>query len=83
MVFSRSLSNVQLLKLLFIGILKAEFNVFPFMLNAAFPVGAAFKSQMLSGFSPGILFRYLSSAWYRENDTWACIEMEFLFECLT
>ena len=34
------------------------------MLNAAFPVGAALKTLMLSGFSPGIVLRYLSSAWY-------------------
>ena len=38
--------------------------MFPLILNAALPVGATFTTLTSSGFSPGILFKYLVSASY-------------------
>ena len=63
-VLSLSLSSVQYSNPLLAGILKAACNVFPLMLTAAFPVGAALITLISSGFSPAMLFRYLISASY-------------------
>lgn len=64
MVFNLSLSSVQYSKPLLAGILKAECNVFPLILNAALPVGAVFRTFISSGFSPATVLRYLSSPSY-------------------
>ena len=64
MVFNLSLSSAQYSKPLLAGILKAACNVLPFILNAAFPVGAVFTTLTSSGISPATLFRYLISASY-------------------
>ena len=36
--------------------------MFPLILNVALPVGATFSSLISSGFSPGMLFKYLVNA---------------------
>ena len=64
MVFNLSLSSAQYSKPLLAGILKAECNVLPFILNAAFPVGAVLTTLTSSGFSHAIAFRYLISDSY-------------------
>jgi len=63
-VLSLSLSSTQYSNPLLAGILKAACNVFPLILKAAFPVGAALITLISSGFSPATVFRYLISASY-------------------